>query len=315
LSLTERLLPIFLLAAAGYLFGRSKSDESGALTKALTTIAFTMFVPALLFRTTAQVHLAELDVRALSAFFIPTVALLLILVGVARLRGMHTGVALVRALACTFGNTVQIGIPVVLAAFGERGLAIHATIIAVHALILLTVATALMEWSRADRAGSGTMLATLGQMVRQTVIHPVILPVVAGLLVNLAGLQIPGPVDATLATMAQAGVPLCLVLIGLSLAHYGVSGVLRPALRISAVKLLVHPALVALFAYVLLPLEPMAAAVAVLCAALPAGSNALLFAQRYELAEREITAAIVVSTLAYGATVALLLAWFTRHLP
>ncbi len=315
MSLTEKLLPIILLALAGYGFGRSKSDESGALTRSLTTIAFSLFIPALLFRTTAQVNLAELDVRALSAFFIPTVGLLLLLTGIARMRGGAVDLALVRALAATFGNTVQIGIPVVLAAFGERGLAIHASIIAVHALILLTIATALMEWTRAGQNGTGSRsaLATLGQMLRQTLIHPVILPVVAGFLCNVAGIRMPGPVDATLAIMAQAGVPLCLVLIGLSLAHYGVSGVIRPALKVSALKLLIHPALVALFAYWILPLEPMAAAVAVLCAALPAGSNALLFAQRYALAERETTAAIVISTVGYGLTITLLLGWYTHQ--
>ena len=54
------------------------------------------------------------------------------------------------------------------------------------------------------------------------------------------------------------------------------------------------------------------AAVAVLCAALPIGANPLLFAQRYNVAERETTAAIVISTVAYGGTVVALLAILTR---
>ena len=40
----------------------------------------------------------------------------------------------------------------------------------------------------------------------------------------------------------------------------------------------------------------------VLCAALPVGSNPLLFAQRYEVLEAETTAAVVASTLAFVAT-------------
>jgi predicted permease len=309
--MSEKLLPIFLLALAGYAFGKSKSDQSGALTRALTTVAFTLFIPALLFRTTATVHLSELDGRALAAFFVPSVLLLLAVTAWGRWLGGRTDVALVRALASTFGNTVQIGIPVVVAGFGESGLAIHATIIALHALTLLTLATALMEWTLADRRHGG--LAIAQAMAKQTFVNPVILPVMAGLACNLAGLRLPAYIDTTLATMAQAGVPLCLVLIGLSLAHYGVRGVVAPALGIAAVKLLIHPALVAAFAFWLLPLDSRTAAVTVLCASLPSGSNALLFAQRYELAERETTAAIVISTIAYALTISFLLAWLAAR--
>jgi malonate transporter len=43
-------------------------------------------------------------------------------------------------------------------------------------------------------------------------------------------------------------------------------------------------------------------AVIVLCAALPVGSNALLFAQRYSTLEAEATAAIVLSTFGFMLT-------------
>ena len=124
--------------------------------------------------------------------------------------------------------------------------------------------------------------------------------------------SIPAPLDATLFTLAQAAVPLCLVLIGLSMAHYGVAGVVKPAVVQSVLKLLVHPLLVAVAAFWLMPLERTTAAVTVLCAALPIGANPLLFAQRYHVAERETTAAIVISTVAYGGTVIGLLAVLTR---
>jgi malonate transporter len=53
-------------------------------------------------------------------------------------------------------------------------------------------------------------------------------------------------------------------------------------------------------------------AVLVMMAALPVGSNALLFAQRYRTLEAEATAAIVASTVAFMATAGLwmaVLAW------
>lgn len=312
MSLTEKLLPIFLLAMAGYLFGRSKAFDSGQVTRGISNVAFYLFVPALLFRTTARIDLGSLELRALAAFFVPTVLLLMGMVWWGRRRELGTDVATVRALSMTFGNTVQIGIPVALAAFGEAGLAIHATIIAMHALVLLTTATVIMEWSRHDHDNAESWWSVIVPMFRQTLIHPVILPVVLGFIWNIFRLPLPGPVDATLVTLAQAAVPLCLVLIGLSMAHYGIAGSVKPAMGLSAVKLLIHPALVALVVFWIMPLEKTAAAVTVLCAALPIGANPLLFAQRYNVAEKETTAAIVISTVAYGGTVILLLALLTH---
>lgn len=312
MALTEKLLPILFLAFAGYLLGRSKGDESGGLTRALSSIAFLLFIPALLFRTTARIDIAHLDIRALTVFFAPTVLLMLGLFAWNAVRKQGGDHATIRALSVTFGNTVQIGIPVVVAVYGEKGLAIHATIIALHALVLISTATILMEWSRARAGHHDSHWETAKQVVKQTVIHPVILPVLAGYLWNLSGLPLAGPVDATLIILAQAAVPLCLVLIGLSLAHYGISGVVAPAVRLSLIKLLLHPLLVAVTAFWLMPIDRTMAAVTVMCAALPVGSNALLFAQRYGIAEKETTAAIVISTIGYAITAPLLIGWLAR---
>ena len=69
--------------------------------------------------------------------------------------------------------------------------------------------------------------------MRNTIIHPVVLPVLAGLAWNLAGLPLPTVADEILATLAQAVVPLCLVLIGMSLAYYGVKAAARGAVVIT----------------------------------------------------------------------------------
>jgi malonate transporter and related proteins len=186
--------------------------------------------------------------------------------------------------------------------FGAPGLATYIPIVSLHAVTLLTVITVLVELDLAragdERPGiARTALTTL----RRAVVHPVVLPVLLGLAFNLLGLTLPGPVDELLQLLGQAVVPLCLVLIGLSLAHHGVRGVAGPVLWLSVGKLLVLPALVLGAAWAAgLRGEPLA--VAVLCAALPIGSNAQLFAQRYGAGEAETTAALVASTLAFLAT-------------
>jgi malonate transporter and related proteins len=103
-------------------------------------------------------------------------------------------------------------------------------------------------------------------------------------------------------------VPLCLVLIGVSLSQYGVKGHLRGALAATIGKLFVLPAAVLVVAHWGFGLSGVPLAVLVMAAALPVGSNALLFAQRYATLEAEATAAIVASTVAFVATAGLWLA-------
>jgi predicted permease len=77
-------------------------------------------------------------------------------------------------------------------------------------------------------------------------------------------------------------------------------------------KLAVLPATVLVAAHWGFGLAGVPLAVAVMMAALPVGSNALIFAQRYETLEAQATASIVLSTLAFSGTAWLwlgVLAW------
>lgn len=311
-----KLVAIFSIVAIGYIADRARWLGEGDAARVLANAAFYLFVPALLFRTTARIDLHTLPWRTLAAFFVPVIACLLVVYRVGRRAPKAAGqpaAPSVRALSLSFGNTVQLGIPMVTALYGAEGLAIHLAIVSLHALVLLTVATTLVELdlarAHAAQHGAGHSLArTLATTVRNTVIHPVVLPVLAGLLFNLAGFVLPALADETLRLLAQAVVPVCLVVIGMSLAHYGVRGALRGAVWLSAAKLLLLPALVLVAGHWVAGLDGMPLAVIVLCAALPVGSNSLLFAQRYATLEHEATAAIVISTFGFVASAPLWLA-------
>lgn len=303
-----KLIAIFAIVAIGYIADRARWLGGGDAARVLSNAAFYLFIPALLFRTTAHIDLHALPWRTLAAFFVPVLGCMLVVYAVQRrapAAGAQAAVPSVRALSATFGNTVQLGIPMAAALFGVAGLSVHLAIVSLHALALLTVATTLVELdlarAHALRHGIERSLArTLATTVRNTVIHPVVLPVLAGLLFNLAGAQIPALADEVLQVLAQAVVPVCLVVIGMSLAHYGVRGALRGAIGVSAAKLVLLPALVLVAGHWGAGLAGMPLAVIVICAALPVGSNPLLFAQRYETLEHEATTAIVISTFSFA---------------
>lgn len=308
LAVVHKLLALFLTVALGWAAARWRwlGADATVAARVLGQAAFGLFVPALLFRTTARLDLAALPWRTVAAYFVPVLLFALaVYLGQRRRQADGAAAPSVRAISASFGNSVQLGIPMAAALFGEAGLAIHVALISVHALLLLTLLTALAEIDLARQAGPRPWLATLRGTVRNTVIHPVVLPVLAGLAWRLTGWPLHPVVDETLAALAMAVVPLCLVLIGVTLACHGVLGRLRGALGLAALKLLALPALVLLVARWGFGLDGLALAVLVLMAALPTGSNALLFAQRYDTLAGEVTTAIVLSTLAFAATAAL----------
>ena len=315
-----KLLAIFATIGIGWAAGRSKAFSGGEAARILSNAAFFVFAPALLFRATARIDLYTLPWNALLAFFVPVVLWMLAVYGWQRRRAAAAVPArpAVRAITAAFGNNAQLGIPIAFALFGETGLQIHLAVVSLHALTLLTILTLLVErdLAVAQAQSSGQrppLLHTLARVARNTVIHPIVLPVLAGMAWNLTGLPIPGPLDEVLVMLGTAVVPLCLVAIGLSLGHYGLKGAAGGAASLAVGKLLVQPALV-LAAGLLLGLPTLPLAVIVMAAANPTGANALMFAQRYRSQEGEATAAIVLSTLAFVATAPLwllLLQFFT----
>jgi malonate transporter and related proteins len=306
-----KLLAVFAVIGVGWAAGRFKvvGPEGAGV---LTAIAFGVFTPALLFRTTAGIALAKLPWVPLAAYFLPTMLMLLGGALWQRLRSSsgHPAAPAIRGLTLTFSNTVQLGIPVVTALFGTAGLAIHIGVVSLHALILLTTGTILAETALSSATSSRS--AVVLQTARRAVIHPVVLPILLGLAYHATGLAIRGPVDDVLGMLAQAVVPVSLVTIGLSLHLYGIAGNVAQAVAYSAGKLLLHPVLVLATAYFVFDLRGLPLVVIVLCASLPIGSNVLLFAGRYETLQAQTTAAIVASTSAFLVTGALWLLLLTR---
>lgn len=316
LAIFYKLLAIFLTVGLGYLAARLRwfGEATAAEARLLSNLAMHVFVAALLFRTAARIDFSRLPWPVLMAYFLPTLALVLVVAAWQRRHAARDGPAApaTRAVAATYGNAVQLGIPMAAALFGEAGLAIHITMVGVHGVMLLTLPTALAELAlaraHAQQHGAAPLAHVLASTVRNTLLHPVVLPIVAGLLWNLTGFGLHPVLDEALALLGSAVVPVCLVLIGISLKAHGMGGQLRAVMPICLVKLVLMPAVVLVVAHWGFGLAGVPLAVVVVMAALPVGSNALIFAQRYRVLEGEAAAGIVISTLAFVVTASLWLA-------
>ena len=128
------LTPVFLLIGVGYLAGRLNWIREA--------------IPALLFRTMSGVHVEQLDLTPVAAYFVAAIGLLLLSVA---WRGFDRR-SVVMALAGAFSNMVMIGITLVELAYGKAALVTLLTLVSVHALILLTLGSVLLELAVAREA-------------------------------------------------------------------------------------------------------------------------------------------------------------------
>jgi malonate transporter len=302
------LLPVVLLIAAGYLAGRRGWVGAHAV-KDLSNLIFMLLAPALLFRAMSAVHVEQLSLRPVAAYFIGAG---LIFAGTLMWFGFNRTAA-VLALTSTFSNTVIIGIALIGLAYGPEGTVVLLTLISLHSLVLITGATVVIELAVVrEHAGAGgaprrSMLHTLALAVRNAVIHPVPLPIIVGLLFAQTGWAIPDVVDKALVLLGQAFSPVALVLVGITLALTRVGPLWRAALALALAKNVLHPLLVAGIGW-LLGVRGLPLTVMVVAAALPIGANAFLFSQRYKVAEDLVTASVVVSTVLALVTLSVALA-------
>ena len=301
------LLPVVLLIGIGFAAGRLKLIR-GEAVRDLSNLVFLVLVQALLFRTMATADLARLDLRSVALYYIVAGAMFFALL---LIRGLNSRSA-VLALAAIFSNTLMIGVPLVQLAYGQAGLVHLFTLISMHALILLTLATVVLELLVAREqaaAGQGPrrhIAATVAQAVKNAILHPVPLPIIAGFLYSLTGWGLHPVVERPLKLLGDAFGPVALVLVGVTLAQTAIGPHLRGALVISVLKTILHPLLM-WGAGRALGLTGLPLAVMVVAAALPVGANVFLFSQRYKEAEDLVTASVAVSTLMAVGTVSVVM--------
>ena len=302
------LLPVVLLIGIGFAAGRLKLIR-GEAVRDLSNLVFLVLVQALLFRTMATADLARLDLRSVALYYIVAGAMFFALL---LIRGLNSRSA-VLALAAIFSNTLMIGVPLVQLAYGQAGLVHLFTLISMHALILLTLATVVLELLVArEQAAAGLgprrhIAATVAQAVKNAILHPVPLPIIVGFLYSLTGWGLHPVVEHPLKLLGDAFGPVALVLVGVTLAQTAIGSQLKGALGIAALKTVAHPLLMAAAGWAL-GLSGLPLAVMVVAAALPVGANVFLFSQRYHKEEELVTASVAVSTVVAVGTISVVMA-------
>ncbi|MBL0422992.1 AEC family transporter [Ramlibacter sp. AW1] len=290
LPVLSALFPVILLTAIGYASGKLRLIRAEGLVD-LSNLVFLVLAPALFFRTMSGVQPAQVALAPLVVYFAASLVLML---STLLVRGW-TRESAMQGLTASFSNTFLVGVPVVTFVYGPAGLAHLLALITLHAVVLLTAGTLALELAPgASRAGHPARAVL--QAVRSSIIHPVPLPILAGLAWGQTGWALPELIDTSLRLLSQAVGPLSLLMVGVSLASIRVGDQWRGALTLALLKTVVHPLLV-LAVGLAAGLSGLPFAVMVVAACLPTGANVFILAKRYKVADEQVTAAVALSTL------------------
>ena len=114
-------------------------------------------------------------------------------------------------------------------------------------LVLLTMATIWLELSQAHTGENAPPRfdRTIGPVIKSAVLHPVILPIVGGLLWSIAALPLPAWIDQPLGFLASAAGPIMLVPDGGAAVHHASRRASPQRLYAYCAEELAHPAMVA----------------------------------------------------------------------
>ncbi len=296
------IVPVFGVVAFGYAATFTKIFDDAA-ARGLTVFVFWFALPVTLFRTMATTKLPDLSAAGfLAAYYLATGVLLavgLLVIGRGPLERRT-----ILGFGAAYSNTVLLGVPLIVTALGPASSVPLFLLIAFHSPIYFTLVTILIEIGRGGGAGLSRVPLNLVKGLGSNVI---LMAVVGGLLFHELGLTIPVPLDRICELLGRAAFPGALFAMGASLRRYHIAGALGPALGMVGMKLLIHPALVAVLVLFVFHVPPLWAKTAILAASLPTGINVYLFATRYGVAEAESASAILLSNLFSVVTVGVVL--------
>jgi hypothetical protein len=287
-------LPVFLLIGLGYaaaLFGLLDRRAS----EGLSDFVFSLAMPALVLRTMTGAILPPSQPWGYwASYFLGVASVWAIGMGLARRwHARSHAESVVAGFSSGQANTVLVGIPVILQAFGDAGAAPLFLLIAVHLPVTMTCATLLYE---------GRKGVPWAQIARRLALHPILLALLAGILLRGLDVAPSGPVKAVIDGLSAAASPCALIAMGLALQQYSLRTGLRETLPVVGLKLIVHPAIVYGLAFHVFDMPRVWAGVATLFAAMPTGVNAFLFAARHRVGEELASSAIALSTVLALAT-------------
>jgi len=287
------LTPIFLVASVGW-WGRRRL---GIDSRSLTTAAFYILTPSLVFDSLFRIQIAWQDLGRVLGFFLAMVATLLIL-GVIISRALGWGRAMTSAFILTLVlvNNGNYGIPLNQFAFGEVGSQLAVLFYTANAIFANTIGVLIAS------SGNTDVRMALKGLLRV----PMIYATAAALLLRALSLEPPLPFMRAVGLLGNAAVPVMMMILGMQLSSIDATNSLRPAWVATGIRLVLSP-LLAIVLSSALGLEGLVRIVGIVQWGTPTAVFTAVLASQYDCRPRYVAMVIFTTTLLSVLTMPVLL--------
>ena len=296
--LTEILnvvLPVFLLLGIGFVVGKTMVVDS----KSVSDLSIYVFSPALFFYS---VSTSEMDMDDLGRIVVFSFTLFAVFAGFVWLMGKvfqwdqtHQNTLM---LASGFPNAGNYGLPIILFAFGDAGVAIG--------IIYLVMQSFLMNSAGVFYA-SNHRQAPKKDILLKVVRMPGFIAILLALLLKITGVPVPAAIENATGLLGQASIPTMLTLLGITLASIQLKNVFVFIGTAVLFKLVAFPALAFVLLQFLYPGDALEAKVLLVAAATPTAATTTLLAIKFNMNPDLVASAMFVSTIASIVTIPILL--------
>ncbi len=312
--------PFFALVLIGWAAVRARLLPVDAIP-GLTGFVLFFALPCMLFRFSAMTPIAQLLDGAVVVVYLGSAAVMVALaVGVARRQGLSWPDASFGALIAAFPNSGFMGVPLLVALLGPAAAAPAIVALALDMVATTSLCIALSQLGHGGPDEAAGARAAVARALRGMLTNPLPWSIALGTLASASGVPLDAPWMQPVEMLALAASPVALFALGAMLARRQLMDRTTPPDRRTpgvagfvAAKLLLHPLVVfaagglAIAAGV--PLDPFAAAVLVLVAALPSASNVPMLAERYRADAGRIARVVLLSTVGAFASFTAAVAW------
>ncbi|MDQ0298035.1 putative permease [Salibacterium salarium] len=314
-TIIDVIIPIFSIILCGLIAGKFELiRESGV--KALNFYVYYFALPALLFFSLAGATKQEITsisfimVNVLSLILCFVLAIIVFLV----LFKKSFSEGLIYAMASSYGNTGFLGIPLVIAAFGQEAAVPAAIINFTYDLILITIVVVSFELNRLFKKNEKASLVK--PVMEAVLLNPINASLLAGCSVAVLQIPVPTAINVFTDTLGAAAGPTALFALGLGLSwsntghQNGISGI-KEYTTFMSIKLAIQPIITWWLVTFVFELNDLWAMTAMLLSALPTGAIVNVMADKYHTLVDRVPKMIVLSTIISVFTLSIFIVFIT----
>jgi malonate transporter and related proteins len=289
-------LPYFGLIFIGFACGKAKGLPEQGLAW-MNFFLLYVSLPALLFGIMSKTPFEELNNPPfLVATTLGTTTAFFLALFAGRLIGrLPLREATLAGLSGAYGNIGYMGPGLALAVLGSKAAAPTALIFCCDSIFLFTIVPLLIALTDSKHP---SLWPTLGVVLRQIALNPLIMSACLGALAAALHLHLPVAVDSTVLFLQNAAAPTALFVLGVTVALRPFGRVPWEVPGVIAIKLLIHPLVVFALMLLLGPFAQPWAATAVLMASLPPALNVFVIARQNDAWIEPASVAVLIGTFA-----------------